>query len=59
MTPELQPSFIVTVTLDGDDYPPTVLDNTRAALDAALEGMRRDGLIVGYTLNPAGAGTGA
>jgi hypothetical protein len=39
MTNELEPTFTVHVTLDGDDWPPTQTENAKAALETALAGM--------------------
>ncbi len=49
---ELQPKFVVSISLslDGDDWPPTMTENARAALIEALDKMKSDGLIMAYSL---------
>lgn len=47
---ELHPSFVVTVDLDGDDYPPTAVDIVDARLAASLVRLREDGVIRWFTL---------
>jgi hypothetical protein len=50
---ELEPAFVVTVTLDGDDWPPTQTENAKAALETALAGMVTVRLIRAYTIEVA------
>jgi hypothetical protein len=50
---ELEPTFTVHVTLDGDDWPPTQTENAKAALETALDGMVTVRLIRGYTIEVA------
>ncbi len=50
MKDELQPAFKVTVTLDGDDYPPAATDNVRRLLHEALDEMQDSGAIRAYIL---------
>lgn len=47
---ELEPVFKIQVRLDGDDWPPTMIENVRFALDDALKQMQVDGLILDYTV---------
>jgi len=47
---ELQPQFLVTVILDGLDWPPTMTENAQYALETELERMKDQGLILDYTL---------
>jgi hypothetical protein len=47
---ELEPTFTVHITLDGDDWPPTQTENAKAALETALDGMVTVRLIRGYTI---------
>jgi hypothetical protein len=47
---ELQPAFLVTVTLDGDDYPPNARESVEDFLRGALEALKDTRLIRAFEL---------
>jgi hypothetical protein len=51
---ELQPRFELVAFLDGDDWPPTMTGNLEYALTDALEEIKRQGLMIDYTLTRDG-----
>jgi hypothetical protein len=47
---ELSPQWLVTVRLDGDDYPPTMTEIVTESLSDEWAALKDDRMIVGYTL---------
>lgn len=47
---ELNPKFLITLELDGDDYAVTSSWEAETILIKALEGIKSESPIVGYTL---------